>query len=266
MAIKDKAGFVYSITFPDNKIYIGVTSSSPEKRFKDHVSAAKTGNSGRNLLKIHRAILEHGSESAVIEIIDEFSNLKEAEMLEKEYIEDYASAEENGLNSTKGGQGVLRENITDEERERISTAQKKRFERQEERDRCSLNIRKWRLENPEAVKKADETRNSIVRSEEHRKKMSEKTKKFYEENPEAVQHSRERMKKVYEERPELKEQISRSLGGSPVEAIRDGVVVGRFPSMNSCISELNLNQGNANAVLKGKRNHTKGFTFRKVDS
>ena len=56
--------------------------------------------------------------------------------------------------------------------------------------------------------------------------------------------------------------MSRAHGGKPVVDITTGRV---FDSLSAATRELHLNHGNANEVLRGRRNHVRGFIFRYVE-
>ena len=95
---------IYKITNKiNNKIYIGLTKFTPEKRFRYHIRDSKTAKSG-----IDSAIRKYGQENFTLEVIDSsaktYDELKE---LEKFYIESYNSKDKNiGYNQTFGGEGT----------------------------------------------------------------------------------------------------------------------------------------------------------------
>lgn len=84
----------------NNKIYIGKTNFSLEKRFKEHCKDSKILYENRPLYK---AMNKYGIENFRIELIEECSpNLSEDR--EKYWIEYYGSFK-NGYNATQGGDG-----------------------------------------------------------------------------------------------------------------------------------------------------------------
>ena len=83
----------------NQKIYIGKTEFSLEKRFKEHCrDALKESNRDRPL---YRAMRKYGIENFRIELIEETSNPEEREIY---WIEQYGSFK-NGYNATLGGDG-----------------------------------------------------------------------------------------------------------------------------------------------------------------
>jgi group I intron endonuclease len=96
-------GKIYKITNKiNNKIYIGCTVNSIEKRYYEHLYRCfKTDYKS----KLYNSIKKYGEENFYIELIEEcdLSNIYE---IEKKYIEQYDSFK-NGLNSTFGGEGCL---------------------------------------------------------------------------------------------------------------------------------------------------------------
>jgi group I intron endonuclease len=96
-------GKIYKITNKiNNKIYIGCTINSLEKRYYEHLYRCfKTDYKS----KLYNSIKKYGEENFYIELIEEcdLSNIYE---IEKKYIEQYDSFN-NGLNNTLGGEGCL---------------------------------------------------------------------------------------------------------------------------------------------------------------
>ena len=92
--------YIYKITNDiNNKIYIGKTEFSIEKRFQEHCrDAFKERNEKRPL---YAAIRKYGVEHFHIEIIEETDNPEEREVY---WIEKYGSFK-NGYNATMGGDG-----------------------------------------------------------------------------------------------------------------------------------------------------------------
>ena len=83
----------------NNKIYIGKTYRTIEKRFQEHCREYKTRRSETRPL--YRAMNKYGIEHFHIELIEETSNPEERE----EYWIEYYGSFKNGYNATKGGDG-----------------------------------------------------------------------------------------------------------------------------------------------------------------
>ena len=119
---------VYLHIAPNGKKYVGITSRCVDKRWQN-------GNGYKSQI-FYRAIKKYGWDN--IEHIVLFENLTkdEAEEKEKELINKYNSNNPKfGYNRNEGGLGNKGSTISEETRKKISVAQKKRFEREEEREK-----------------------------------------------------------------------------------------------------------------------------------
>lgn len=100
---EDKRWTVYKHTFPNNKIYIGITSFNVLKRWK------KDGHGYQDQGIIGRAIKKYGWDNIQHEILFENLSEKEAKEKEQELIEFYHSYYLDplgpGYNMTRGGEG-----------------------------------------------------------------------------------------------------------------------------------------------------------------
>jgi group I intron endonuclease len=113
-------GNIYKITNKiNNKIYIGCTIYSLEKRFSEHAyRALKTDNKS----KLYNSIRKYGVKSFSIELIQE-CDLNIIYEIEKKYITELDTYD-NGLNSTFGGEGCLGYVHSPEIRKKISEGTK----------------------------------------------------------------------------------------------------------------------------------------------
>jgi group I intron endonuclease len=109
-------GKIYKITNKiNNKVYIGCTITSLEKRYYEHLYRCfKTDYKS----KLYNSIKKYGEENFEIELIEECDVNKIYET-EKKYIEQYDSFK-NGLNGTFGGEGCLGYKHSPEIRKKIS--------------------------------------------------------------------------------------------------------------------------------------------------
>lgn len=96
-------GYIYQITNKiNNKIYIGKTEFSVEKRFKEHCKDAfRERNEKRPL---YNAMKKYGIENFIVEILEEVNDGKMLEEREIYWIEQKDSYR-NGYNATLGGEG-----------------------------------------------------------------------------------------------------------------------------------------------------------------
>ena len=92
---------IYKITNVVNqKVYIGLTTESLEKRWKGHLQAAKSC-----CRHLYNSIRKHGIGKFTIEEIDHTDSFKELGELERKYIKEYDSQNpDKGYNITAGGE------------------------------------------------------------------------------------------------------------------------------------------------------------------
>lgn len=96
--------YIYKITSPSGKIYIGQSTKSVEDKIYSYVLCERYSNSKR---KIVRAIKKHGWQNMIFEVIEENSSWSKEELDNREifWISHYNSIE-TGYNMTIGGDGV----------------------------------------------------------------------------------------------------------------------------------------------------------------
>lgn len=94
-------GIIYKIISPSNKIYIGQTITSLEKRWKAHLEDAHR-NYKNHCKVLNKAIKKYGDKNFIIEIIEECRD-EELDNKEIEYIKKYNSQVPNGMNIKLGG-------------------------------------------------------------------------------------------------------------------------------------------------------------------
>lgn len=208
-------GYIYKITNKVNgKIYIGQTMQSVEKRFKEHINAAKTKYSG-NRYALQHAILKYGEDAFTIEVLGEYPEelLDEMEIM---FIQEFNSLKPNGYNITLGGCGTRGYKHTDETKRLLTQNLHKR----------------WDTMTPEeyedACRKRSEALKGIPKSDEHKRKLSELAKqRTGEKNPfYGKKHTEETKRKIAEKAK------GRDNGmGQPIKCVKDGVEM-TFPSIN----------------------------------
>lgn len=90
--------FIYKIVCKiNNKIYIGQTTETLEKRFKRHMTYQKDMSD----TKFYRAVKKYGVENFYIELVDTASSKEELDTLEEYYIK-YYNCIEYGYNTALG--------------------------------------------------------------------------------------------------------------------------------------------------------------------
>lgn len=103
---KKFAGLIYLITNKINgKQYVGQTTTTVDKRWRDHVATAKSGKGHCHVL--YRAIRKYGSESftAVAIVMPPIVSHRELDAAEKEIISRIGSLKPSGYNLKAGGDG-----------------------------------------------------------------------------------------------------------------------------------------------------------------
>jgi len=92
-------GIIYKIeNIVNGKVYIGQTTKTAEKRFKEHLIYSK-----KRKYPIHNAIKKHGVENFKTEVIDYGMSREDLDEKEKMYIRFYNSIVPNGYNIQLGG-------------------------------------------------------------------------------------------------------------------------------------------------------------------
>lgn len=131
---------VYKHTSPSNKVYIGITSRDPKRRF------CCNGQGYKNNFHFWSAIKKYGWDNFKHEIIKEGLSFDEACETEKRLISEYKSFDSRfGYNIALGGQGFL---MTDEQRAEVSDRQKKFYSDPSVRKKVSIRSKKmWADEN-----------------------------------------------------------------------------------------------------------------------
>ena len=146
----DKCYTVYKHIFPNNKVYIGITSQKPQDRWLN-------GKGYKDINFVGKAIRKYGWENVKHEILYDNLSQKEAEDKEIELIAKYKSNNrEFGYNIANGGKS--RGMVSEETKKLIS------------------KIQKGRKQNPETIQKRANSNRGKHRSEETKRKISEANK------------------------------------------------------------------------------------------
>lgn len=104
----------------DDKVYVGYTGKSLERRLSQHFRDARNGSR----LVLHRAMRKHGFECFSIRVLEAFDNREEALNAECRYIQELNSIAPRGYNMTPGGDGCV--DLCDESKSRKSKSAIKR--------------------------------------------------------------------------------------------------------------------------------------------
>ena len=161
--MENKKYYVYKHTFPNNKVYIGITQQEPEKRWKKGLGY----DSHQILMK--RAIKKYGWNNIKHEIL--FKNLSKNDACKKEIelITLYDNTnKQKGYNVSQGGEGTIGIKPTEESKQK---------------NRIAHLGKKASLETRKKISESNKGKHNIKRTEEQKKKISEATKKAMQ-NPE----------------------------------------------------------------------------------
>lgn len=210
----------------NNKIYIGITSQIPERRW------GKNGNGYTSSPHFYSAIQKYGWDNFEHSIL--YTNLtkEEACQKEQELIQYFNTTNrEYGYNSTSGGEIFT---MNQETREKISKA---------------LQGNKNGLSHPCSEEKKEKIRQAQlgrVFSEEHKQKLSEAAKKRHvpcsEEKKEKLKESYPNKRKVYCEELDIV-----------------------FPSVQECARQIGAEATNVTKLCKGRGKTLKGYHLRYYD-
>lgn len=143
--MSERIGYIYKLTSPSNKHYIGQTVQEVSKRLSKHHTKAFSEDPNK-CRALSNAIVYHGWENFTIEIIDSCYEWN-LDFLETEYIEIYNSFAPNGYNLTKGGRGgsnTLSEEVRNHMSEVATFTSKRVYVRKDETLGLPRCIQKWK--------------------------------------------------------------------------------------------------------------------------
>lgn len=162
--MEDKVGCLYLLTSPSGKRYIGITSSSFEHRWAQHVCGANVGSD----YPISRAIRKYGPESFQRRVLA-IARMSDLRPLEERAIVAYGSRRPSGYNLRSGGE------------------QKNHHPETIEKTRAALKGRQLRgigwKHSEETRRKMSASHRGMRHSEESRAKMSATRKRIGQKPP-----------------------------------------------------------------------------------
>jgi len=234
----DTSGIVYLITFPNSKKYVGITTTSFKERKQSHISHRNTSG-----LAVHAALKKfYGSETwEIIGKADSWEDLTELEIKLIEHHKSHIS--ENGYNLTRGGDGAVGFEHSDQQRQRNSDAKTRYFESTENRRKHSESTRRAHRANPGQA--ADHSKFSKERftDPKEREKVADGMRSFLSDKDNLELHSIQR-------------------GAKPFSVFKvTGEFVGDFFTQHECARELDLYVSHINNCLHGRRKSHKGYRF-----
>lgn len=178
---------VYKIlNLVNSKVYIGITTKKPEKRWKQHLNNYKYFWLNQALYKAMRKYGPNNFQFSIIEQTNDLNILKE---LEIKYIQENNSFGSTGYNMTLGGDGAFGFKHSEKTKDKIANLQKERTHSDKAKEKMSAaKIGKpspWKGKTPSeaARKKMSEAKRGSnnhnygkPRSDEVKRKISESNK------------------------------------------------------------------------------------------
>ena len=151
--LKNKKFYVYRHTVPNGKVYIGITSNSPHRRWRNGFGYSKTPY-------FYNAILKYGWDNIKHEILYENLSLDEAAEIEKTLIKKY---KEEGISYNLADGGTTNAGYSPSEKQREH----------------ARNIWKGKIIPRDIIERGAAKRVGLTHSEETKKKMSKSMRKAY---------------------------------------------------------------------------------------
>lgn len=179
---------LYKISFPPHlskKAYIGISSTTAKKRFKEHCS------SGKNY-PIVLALKKYGRENAILEVVSSHDGWDELYAAEQAAIIAHCTKSPLGYNLTDGGKGTFGHPASDERKRKISEANRGRRMSDDARRKISeankgrdFSLQIAAMADSNRGRKRTAAQNDVIRqawigrkhTDETKKKMSESAKK-----------------------------------------------------------------------------------------
>ncbi len=274
IANKLRRWYIYRITSPSGRVYIGITSN-----FKKRVSCYKSDAKSKQTL-VFNSIKKYGYDSHEVKIIDEFIGYnQDAQSKEMFWVRSYMSnknkyPEQNGLNLTDGGDGTIGYKLSPEKVEGMRARQLGKKASGETKNKMSL-ARKGRKMNfthytPEFRKMMSDRNKGYKHTEDAKLKIGaasrgNKYKVGYKMTPEQIEHrsSLRRGIKVNREIAEKRRDLIIKNQGKPI-LMYDliGNLLNEFAAVNVAVKELKISRCSIDRVLKNEYKQTKGYKFK----
>ena len=229
---------VYKITNQINgKIYVGQTSFSIEKRWREHVVSKKS--------LISKAVRKYGEESFSIECLEKCSSVEELNQKEIHYIALLKSTQRDvGYNVEFGG---LHSPMTNETKQKLSIAHQGKKLSKEHKDRIGLSC--------SGKKRSEETKTLMSQSFKGRTHSEETRKKISEATTGRVAHNQG---VAQSEETKLKLSQSKNSIKIKVLCIDNGTI---YESISAAARSLNVSKRAIQLVLRGKNKTVKGLSL-----
>ena len=217
-------GLIYKATnIINNKIYIGQTTCTLEKRKNEHLNSCDG-------TYFHKAILKYGRDNFIWEIVeDNIETYEELNEKEKYWIAYFNSNNNNiGYNMTPGGESIE-------------------------------PLDKWRKNNPDLI--YENAKKGYLKMKEHMSSHPEKEEKRKQKAKEEFlkyynQHKEEWRERSYQTYLKHKEQQDKQIQefhkqqSKKVKCLETGII---YPSASEASRQTKISQGNISACCRGER-------------
>jgi group I intron endonuclease len=247
-------GYIYKITSPNGKIYIGQTINKKQRRYHYNKGFYK------GQIKLWNSTQKHNwNPFDTFEVIEEClcgENKCYLNEREKHWIQ-YFDSFKNGLNCNEGGFGNTGYIASEETKNKISKYHKNKPPMSDE---TKEKLRQINLGSKNPMYNKNHSLNSIekmklkligqTRSEESKIKMSESAKN----KPPMSDETKEKLRQI---------NLGKTYDTKPIQQIdENGFVIKTWDGITKCALELNLNISGISKVLTGKSKTTKGYRFK----
>jgi group I intron endonuclease len=174
----------------NNKEYIGLTTRTLEKRWKQHIYESNKQNSWEWNTPLGNAIKKYGKDSFQVFVLEECSSETELKQKEIQLIKERKSlASENGYNLSFGGDGRLGYKLSEETKQKISQGNLGKVMSIDAKEKMSVAAKKrcigklspmdGKKHTDDALKKISQSSKGRIFSEESRRKKSESLKAYH---------------------------------------------------------------------------------------
>lgn len=162
---------VYLISNSANhKVYIGISSKSPKRRWTHHLFKAKQGSQ----YSLHRAMRKYGVNNFRMEVLATALDAEHLKELEVKFISLHNSKSPLGYNMTNGGDGTKGLTHSKEAKNKIGTFWKGKKKSEETKQKIrEAHLGKVLTKEQKAKMAASHLGKKLIRTPEHNRKISE---------------------------------------------------------------------------------------------
>lgn len=228
--------FSYLITNTvTGKRYVGITSTSIERRWKRHCADCKQPKT-----RLHRSMNKHGIGAFTINELGAYETWQDACNAERIFIQKLGTFGDNGYNMTQGGDGALGYRFSDDK--------KKKFAR-------------FGIDNPFYGRKhSDEVKHQMSESHKRTKLSEENVEK---QKQRAIKMSLNNMGRKHS--AESRKHMGEGHKVPIKQLTLEGEMLGTFPSALDVERSLGIKRQYVNRCCRNKRKKAGGFIWRYVN-